>query len=125
MGVGVRGSFQVALDSTLAQSQPESKRRQATAIYPLRDQIIVRRCTEDEMSDSGTLVIPAIAQEKQLEGIVIAAGRGRFDNNGNFYPSELQVGDQVLIERYAGTEIKLRGEDVILMKEAAVLAIIR
>lgn len=113
------------LESALSVSAPQSMRREAIGFVPLRDQVLVRRCTEDEMNEAQTLWIPEQAKTKQMEGIVIAVGSGRWDNNGNFYPTELAVGDRVLFGRYDGTEYKLRGEDVMLMKESSIVGILR
>ena len=117
--------FFTNLESALAIDQQKSQRRQARDFMPVRDQVLVYECAKDDMTDSGILHIPATAQEKQSEGIVIAAGRGRMDANNVFVPVEVIPGDRVLYGRYAGTEIILRGKTCRLLRDEEILGVIR
>jgi chaperonin GroES len=117
--------FYSSLESALAIDKLKSARREARAFHCIRDQVLVLPVDKDEMTDSGILFVPATAQEKQSEGIVIAAGRGRMDANNIFVPIEVEAGDRVLFGKYAGTEIVLRGKTCRLMREEEILGVIR
>ncbi|GMV66714.1 MAG: co-chaperone GroES [Candidatus Omnitrophica bacterium] len=93
-------------------------------ITPLADRILVRRI-EEEVAKVGSLYIPDTAKEKPQQAEVIAAGPGRVKEDGTRVPLEVQVGDKVLISKYAGTEIKLDGVEHLIMREDDVLAIIK
>jgi chaperonin GroES len=90
-------------------------------IRPLHDRIIVQR-VEDSEPTAGSIVIPDSAKEKPLQGKVIAAGNGRYTDEGTRVPLEVSVGDLVLFGKYSGQEIKLDGEDYLVMREDDVLA---
>lgn len=92
-------------------------------VRPLHDRIIVRRLEEEEKTKGG-IIIPDTAKEKPIEGKVIAVGDGRVKENGTKIPLEIKIGDRVLFGKYAGTEVKIDGEDHLMMKEDDVLAII-
>ena len=93
-------------------------------IRPLGDRILLKRIEEEQKSKGG-IVIPDTAKEKPQEGKVIAAGPGKLDDSGNRVPMEVKVGDRVLYAKYAGTEIKLDGDDkVLILKESDVLALV-
>lgn len=113
------------LEQALEIDKVKSMRREARAFMPIRDQVLVYECAKEEMTDTGILFVPATAQEKQSEGIVVAVGRGRIDANNIFVPTEVEPGDRVLFGKYAGTEIKLRGKACRLMREDEVLGVIR
>ena len=113
------------LEQALAIDKVKSTRREARAFMPIRDQVLVYECAKEEMTDTGILYVPATAQEKQSEGIVVAVGRGRVDANNIFVPTEVEPGDRVLFGKYAGTEIKLRGKTCRLMREDELLGVIR
>jgi chaperonin GroES len=113
------------LEEALAIDKVKSERRDARAFMPIRDQVLVFACEKEEFSDAGTIVIPATAQERQSEGIVIAVGRGRMDANNVFVATEVEPGDRVLFGKYAGTEITLRGKKCRLMTEGEILGVIR
>jgi chaperonin GroES len=117
--------FFTNLEHALAIDDNRSKRREAQDFMPIRDQVLVYVCEKEEMSDTGMLFIPATAQERQSEGIVICAGRGRIDANNVFVPTVVQPGDRVLHGKYAGTEIVLRGKTCRLMTEDEILGVIR
>ena len=90
---------------------------------PLQDRILVRR-TEAEEKSAGGIIIPDTAKEKPMEGEVVAAGQGARDEVGKLVPLDVKVGDRILFGKWSGTEIKLDGEDLLIMKEADVLGIL-
>ena len=92
-------------------------------IRPLGDRILVKR---EDAADSvrGGIIIPDSAKEKPQEGKVIAAGKGRIDDNGKHQPMEIKKGDRILMGKYAGTEVKVDGDELIIMREDDVLAVI-
>lgn len=117
--------FYTNLENALAIDKVKSQRREARAFHCIRDQVLVLPVEKEEMTDSGILYLPGTAQERQSEGIVIAAGRGRMDANNIFVPTEVEAGDRVLFGKYAGTEIILRGKTCRLMREEEILGVIR
>jgi len=92
-------------------------------VRPLQDRIIVRRLEEEEKTKGG-IIIPDTAKEKPIEGKVVAVGTGRLKKDGTKIPMEVKVGDRVLFAKYGGTEVKIGGEEQLMMKEDDVLAII-
>ena len=92
-------------------------------VRPLHDRLIVQRLEEEEKTKGG-IIIPDTAKEKPVEGKVIAVGAGRIKRDGTKMPLEIKKGDRVLYAKYAGTEIKIDGEDYLMMKEDDILAII-
>jgi chaperonin GroES len=92
-------------------------------VRPLHDRLIVRRVEEKETARGG-IVIPDTAQEKPMEGAVLAVGKGRLLENGTTLALDVKVGDRVLFGKYSGTEIKVDGEDVLIVREDEVLAIV-
>ena len=90
---------------------------------PLQDRILVRR-TEAEEKSAGGIIIPDTAKEKPMEGEVVAAGPGARDEAGKLVPLDVKVGDRILFGKWSGTEIKLDGEDLLIMKEVDVLGIL-
>ena len=90
---------------------------------PLHDRIVVRR-TEAEEKSVGGIIIPDTAKEKPQEGEVIAAGPGARNEAGQLQPLDLKVGDRILFGKWSGTEIRLDGEDLLVMKESDVMGII-
>ncbi len=95
----------------------------ATTIRPLNDRIIVRR-TEDQEQMRGGLYIPDTAKEKPQEGEVIAVGNGKLLENGTRISIDVKAGDRILFGKYAGTEIKLDGEEYLILREDDVLGVI-
>ncbi len=95
----------------------------ATTVRPLHDRVIVRRLDEDTVS-AGGIIIPDSAKEKPLEGEVIAAGKGKIMENGDVRPLDVKAGDKIIFSKYAGTEIKLDGEDFLIMTENDILGVI-
>src|SRR4026209_1895414 len=90
---------------------------------PLEDRIVVRR-TEAEEKSVGGIIIPDTAKEKPQEGEVIAAGPGARNEAGQLQPLDVKVGDRILFGKWSGTEIRLDGEDLLIMKESDVMGII-
>lgn len=92
-------------------------------IRPLHDRLIVKRLEEEEKTKGG-IIIPDSAKEKPIEGKVIAVGEGKLNKNGKKIPLDVKKGDRILFARYAGTEVKIDGEEHLMMREDEVLAII-
>ena len=93
------------------------------SIKPLEDRIVIQQVEAEQTTASG-LVIPDTAKEKPQEGEVIAVGPGRIDDNGNRVPLDVQVGDKVLYSKYGGTEVKVGGEDYLVLSARDVLAVV-
>jgi chaperonin GroES len=92
-------------------------------LKPLHDRLIVRPAKADEVTKGG-IILPDTAKEKPVQGEVIAAGPGKFDEGGKLQPIGVKVGDNVLYGKYSGTEISVDGEDVLIMRETDVFAIV-
>ncbi|MBK8162055.1 MAG: co-chaperone GroES [Gammaproteobacteria bacterium] len=92
-------------------------------IKPLHDRAVIRRLEEQRTSPGG-IVIPDSAAEKPIRGEVMAIGKGKIMENGDIRPMDVKVGDKVLFGKYAGTEIKVDGEDLVVMREDDIMAII-
>ena len=90
---------------------------------PLQDRVLVRRIAQEEKS-SGGIIIPDTAQEKPMEGEVVAAGPGARGEDGSIRPLDVKAGDLVLFGKWSGTEIKIDGEDLMIMKESDLLGIV-
>jgi len=90
---------------------------------PLHDRVLVRRIDEEEKS-AGGIIIPDTAKEKPSEGEIIAVGSGARNEKGEITPLDVQVGDLVLFGKWSGTEVKVDGEDLLIMKESDVMGII-
>jgi len=95
----------------------------ATKFTPLHDRILVRR-VEEEGTTRGGIIIPDSAKDKPQEGEVISVGRGKSNDEGKVFPLVVKDGDRILFGKYSGTEIKLDGEDFIIMREEEVLGVI-
>ncbi|MBZ9767399.1 co-chaperone GroES [Mesorhizobium sp. CA6] len=90
---------------------------------PLHDRVLVRRIEAEEKT-AGGIIIPDTAKEKPQEGEVIAVGPGARDDSGKLAPLDVKVGDRILFGKWSGTEIKLDGEDLLIMKESDVMGVI-
>jgi chaperonin GroES len=90
---------------------------------PLHDRVVIRRI-EGEEKTKGGIIIPDTAKEKPQEGEVIAVGPGARDENGKLVPLDLKAGDRVLFGKWSGSEVKIDGEDLLIMKESDVMGII-
>jgi chaperonin GroES len=93
------------------------------AFRPLHDRVLIRRVDSEEKS-AGGIIIPDTAKEKPMEGEVVAAGPGARGEDGKLQPMDLRSGDRVLFGKWSGTEVKLDGEELIIMKEADVMGVI-
>lgn len=91
------------------------------SINPLEDRIVIRQVEAEQTTASG-LVIPDTAKEKPQQGEVVAVGPGRIDDSGNRVPMDIAVGDKVIYSRYGGTEVKLEGEEYLILSSRDVLA---
>src|SRR3954469_10394994 len=91
-----------------------------TKVRPLNDRVLVRRMQEDEKT-AGGIIIPDTAKEKPQRGEIVAAGKGRVNAEGKTITLEVKAGDRVLFGKYSGTEIKLNGEDLLIMREEDIL----
>jgi chaperonin GroES len=98
-------------------------RRMATKLTPLHDRIVIRRVEEAETTRGG-IIIPDSAKDKPQEGEVISVGRGKSNDKGEVFPLVVKAGDRVLFGKYAGTEIKIDGEDFLIMREEEVLGVL-
>ena len=92
-------------------------------IRPLQDRVIIKRVEEEEKTKGG-IIIPDTAKEKPMEGKVIAVGKGKILEDGKIHPLDLKAGDRVLFGKYAGTEVKIDGEEHLIMREDDILGVI-
>ena len=92
-------------------------------IRPLNDRILVKRLAEEVMTKGG-IIIPDSAQEKPAEGEIVAVGNGKMDDSGKRIAIEVKVGEKVLFSKYGGTEVKIEGEDYLIMREDDILGVI-
>ena len=92
-------------------------------IRPLADRVVVKRTKEEEKTKGG-IIIPDSAKEKPIEGVVIAVGSGKILNDGKSRPLDVKAGDKILFGKYAGTEVKLDGEEHVLLREDDILAVV-
>ena len=92
-------------------------------IRPLHDRLIVRRM-EEERTSAGGIVIPDSATEKPAQGEVLAAGKGKISESGDVHPLDVKVGDKVLFGKYAGNEVKVEGEELLVMREEDIMGVI-
>ena len=93
-------------------------------VRPLRDRIVVKRLEEEEEQRVGGIIIPDTAKEKPQQGKVIAAGTGRITDEGKVIPLDVKAGDRILFGKYSGSEIKLDGEEYLIVREDEVLGIL-
>ena len=92
-------------------------------LRPLQDRVLIRR-VDPETKTIGGIFIPETAQEKPMEGKVVAVGPGTRDDAGKLHPLDVKAGDRVLFGKWSGTEVKLDGEDLMIMKEADIMGLI-
>ena len=103
---------------------PSNEREHLMKIRPLSDRLVVKRTQEEEKTKGG-IIIPDTAKEKPLEGVVVAVGNGTILKNGKVVPLDVKAGDRVLFGKYSGTEIKIDGEEYLIMREEEVLGIVK
>ncbi|MCG6966782.1 MAG: co-chaperone GroES [Chromatiaceae bacterium] len=92
-------------------------------IRPLHDRVVVRR-KEEETTTPGGIVLPGSAAEKPVQGEIVATGKGKIMENGDIRPLDVKVGDTVLFGKYSGTEVKINGEEVLVMREEDIMGVI-
>ncbi|MGH8301672.1 MAG: co-chaperone GroES [Steroidobacteraceae bacterium] len=92
-------------------------------IRPLHDRVVVKRL-EEERTSPGGIVIPDTAAEKPVQGQIVAVGNGKILEDGKVRPLDIKVGDKILFGKYSGTEVKVDGEDLVVMREEDVMAVI-
>ncbi len=92
-------------------------------IRPLQDRVIVQRMDEEETTKGG-IIIPDTAKEKPQEGKIIAVGKGKVGDDGKLIPLDVKAGDKILFGKYSGTEVKIEGEDHIIMREDDILGVL-
>ncbi|CAM5276102.1 co-chaperone GroES [Mesorhizobium sp. CC13] len=90
---------------------------------PLHDRVVIRRA-EGDLKSRGGIIIPDTAKEKPQEGEVVAAGPGSRDENGTLIPLDVKAGDFILFGKWSGTEVRIDGEDLLIMKEADIMGIV-
>jgi len=90
---------------------------------PLHDRVVVRRIEEDDRTRGG-IIIPDTAKEKPQQGEIVATGPGALDEKGNLQPLDVKPGDRVLFGKWSGTEVKIDGEDMLIMKESDILGVL-
>ena len=90
---------------------------------PLQDRVLIRRLDSEEKT-AGGIIIPDTAKEKPMEGVVVAVGPGARDEDGKLHPLDVKAGDRVLFGKWSGTEVKVAGEDLLIMKESDILGVI-
>ena len=95
-----------------------------TKIRPLHDRVVVKRSSEEEKTASG-IIIPDTAKEKPIQGEVLAVGKGAVLEEGKLRPMDVKVGDVVLFAKYAGTEVKIDGEDLLIMRETDIMGVLK
>ena len=92
-------------------------------LRPLHDRVIIKRM-EEERTSPGGIVIPDSATEKPIRGSVVAAGKGKLNDSGKLVPMDVKVGDTVLFGKYSGTEVKVEGEELLVMREEDIVAVV-
>jgi chaperonin GroES len=109
--------------SNLPKDSTNIQKEKTMKVRPLHDRVIIKRVEEQETVRGG-IIIPDTAKEKPQEGEVVAAGTGKRLENGQIIPLEVKAGDRVLFGKYSGTEIKLEGEELLILREDEILGII-
>lgn len=92
-------------------------------IRPLHDRVVIRR-VEEETKTAGGILLPGSAAEKPSQGVVVAVGKGIIKDNGDVHPLDVKVGDKVLFGQYAGSTVKVDGEELLMMKESEIFAVL-
>jgi chaperonin GroES len=92
-------------------------------LRPLHDRVLVRRLEQDDKT-AGGIIIPDTAQEKPMEGEIVAVGSGARSEDGTIHPLDVKAGDRILFGKYSGTEVKMDGEELIIMRESDIMGII-
>lgn len=90
---------------------------------PLHDRVLVRRA-EPEKKTAGGIILPDTAEEKPMEGVIVATGKGHVNDNGDVRPLDVKTGDKVIFSKWAGTEVIIDGEELMVMKESDIIGVI-
>jgi len=93
-------------------------------IRPLQDRVIVKRLEQEDEKTKGGLIIPDTAKEKPQQGKIVAVGKGKVNDDGKINPLDVKVGDKILFGKYAGSEIKIEGEEHLIMREEDILGVL-
>lgn len=97
-------------------------------VMPLGDRVLLRHLTEEEMGSrtlSGIIIPETVDKEKPEQGMIVAVGEGKYDDNGKLVPMQVHVGDRVVFSKYAPNEIKLNGKEYFILDESSILAIVK
>jgi chaperonin GroES len=108
-------------DRTLAKAT--ENKASVKKLRPLGDRVVIKPTAREDMTKSG-IVLPDTAKEKPQEGVILSAGPGKIDDNGKREPMDVKVGDKVLYAKYAGTEFKIEGDDLLIVSQKDILAIV-
>src|SRR5215207_3234506 len=111
------------MGTTIEETKANGAAVTASRLTPLGDRVVIKPAGREEMTKSG-IVLPDTAKEKPQRGTIIAAGQGRRDDDGDRIPMDVKVGDEVLFAKYAGTEFKLDDEELLILSEKDILAVI-
>ena len=113
-------------ESTLAkatENKAAEKKATEKKLRPLGDRVVIKPTAREDMTKSG-IVLPDTAKEKPQEGVILSAGPGKIDDTGKREPMDVKVGDKVLYAKYAGTEFKIEGDDLLIVSQKDILAIV-
>jgi chaperonin GroES len=121
--VGREKNLDFQYDTVQYSTNKKGKERCKMKIRPLQDRVIVKRLEEEEKTKGG-IIIPDSAKEKPQEGKVIAVGKGKTTDEGKVIPLDVKAGDRILFGKYSGTEVKIDGEEHLIMREEDILGII-
>ncbi len=121
--MAISSSTVQAPDPKKTRMPSKSTKSAARNVRPLGDRVVIRPTPREDMTKSG-IVLPDTIAEKPQEGTIVAAGPGRLDDDGKREPMDVQEGDKVLYAKYAGTEFKLDGEDLLIVSQKDILAVV-
>ncbi len=120
---GIAGTLRVGVPDDSCFNEANHKGLKPMSFRPLHDRVLVRR-VEAEEKTAGGIIIPDSAKEKPQEGEVVAVGSGARSDEGKVTPLDVKAGDRILFGKWSGTEVKISGEDLIIMKESDILGIV-
>ena len=122
--IGESGAGKSCLFNPRSFNHSEGEKEMAKIKFrPLHDRVLVRRIDADEKT-SGGIIIPETAQEKPMEGEIVATGSGHVNDNGDTRPLDVKSGDKVIFSKWAGTEVTIDGEELMVMKESDIIGVI-
>ncbi len=123
VGIGMLDSIRARRDSAQEPTNASFKGVERMKLQPLNDRVVVKRIEEEQVT-AGGIIIPDTAKEKPIQGEVLGVGNGKVMEDGSRRPLDVKVGDRVLFGKYSGTEIKVEGDELLIMREDEILAII-